>query len=118
MIVQKFILFINLKEYYQSITNFARKYKLTKDNFYILTGNLIAQNNEKYKFKNDSFDISDTNNNPLLVEPKIFMDADISKSNRVVSFEINFGDQGQGLFKSISLDQATYKNTTESAVAQ
>jgi hypothetical protein len=41
----------NLKEYYQSITNFARKYKLTKDNFYILTGNLIAQNNEKYKFK-------------------------------------------------------------------
>ena len=73
---------------------------------------------KQYKFKNDSFDISDTNNNPLLVEPKIFMDADISKSNRVVSFEINFGDQGQGLFKSISLDQATYKNTTESAVAQ
>jgi hypothetical protein len=78
----------------------------------------MARISKEYKFKNDSFDISDTNNNPLLVEPKIFMDADISKSNRVVSFEINFGDQGQGLFKSISLDQATYKNTTESAVAQ
>jgi hypothetical protein len=73
---------------------------------------------KEYRFKNDSFDISDTNNNPLLVEPKVFMDADLSKSNRVVSFEVNFGDQGQGIFKSISLDQATYKNTTESAIAQ
>lgn len=73
---------------------------------------------KEYRFKNDGFDISDTNNNPLLVEPKIFMDADLSKSNRVVSFEVNFGDQGQGIFKSISLDQATYKNTTESALAQ
>jgi len=73
---------------------------------------------KEYRFKNDSFDISDTNNNPLLVEPKVFMDADLSKSNRVVSFEVNFGDQGQGIFKSISLDQSTYKNTTESALAQ
>jgi hypothetical protein len=35
-----------------------------------------------------------------------------------VSFEINFGDQSQNIFKNISLDQSTYKNTTESAVAQ
>ena len=73
---------------------------------------------KQYKFKNDSFKISDVNNNPLLVEPKLFMDADLSKSNRVVSFEVNFGDQGNGIFKSISLDQSTYKNTTESAIAQ
>ena len=73
---------------------------------------------KQYKFKNDSFNISDVNNNPLLVEPKLFMDADLSKSNRVVSFEVNFGDQGNGIFKSISLDQSTYKNTTESAIAQ
>ena len=26
---------------------------------------------KEYRFKNDSFDISDTNNNPLLVEPKV-----------------------------------------------
>ena len=42
---------IQPKEYYQSITNFARKYKLTSDNFFILTGDLIAENNEKYRFK-------------------------------------------------------------------
>jgi hypothetical protein len=46
------------------------------------------------------------------------MDADLSKSNRVVSFEVNFGDFAQGIFKEISLDQSTYKNTNESAAAQ
>lgn len=78
----------------------------------------MSRVSKEYKFKSDSFDIRDTNNNPLLVEPKIFMEADLSKSNRVVSFELNFGDQAQGIFKSISLDQSTYKNTTESALAQ
>jgi hypothetical protein len=46
------------------------------------------------------------------------METDTANSNRVVSFEVNFGDQAQGVFKSISLDQSTYKNTTESALAQ
>lgn len=73
---------------------------------------------KQFKFKNDGFDIKDTTNNPLLVQPKIFMDVDLSKSNRVVSFEVNFGDQSQGIFKDVSLDQSTYKNTTESALAQ
>jgi hypothetical protein len=73
---------------------------------------------KEYKFKNDGFDIKNPNGNPLLIEPKIFMEADLSKSNRVVSFEINFGDQAQNIFKNISLDQSTYKNTTESALAQ
>jgi len=78
----------------------------------------MARVNKEYKFKTDSFDIKDTNNNPLLVEPRIFMDTDTANSNRVVSFEVNFGDQAQGIFKSISLDQSTYKNTNESALAQ
>jgi len=78
----------------------------------------MAKVSKEYKFKNDGFDIKNPNNNPLLIEPKIFMDADLSKSNRVVSFEINFGDQAQNIFKNISLDQSTYKNTTESALAQ
>lgn len=78
----------------------------------------MSRISKEYMFKNDAFDIKDSTNNPLLVEPKIFMDADLSKSNRVVSFEVNFGDFGQGIFKEISLDQSTYKNTTESAVAQ
>lgn len=78
----------------------------------------MSRVSKEYRFNNDAFDIKDSTNNPLLVEPKIFMDADLSKSNRVVSFEVNFGDFGQGIFKEISLDQSTYKNTTESAVAQ
>ena len=78
----------------------------------------MSKVSKEYKFKNDGFDIKNPNNNPLLIEPKIFMDADLSKSNRVVSFEINFGDQSQNIFKNISLDQSTYKNTTESALAQ
>ncbi len=78
----------------------------------------MSRVSKEYKFKNDGFDIKNPNNNPLLIEPKIFMDADLSKSNRVVSFEINFGDQAQNIFKNISLDQSTYKNTTESALAQ
>ena len=78
----------------------------------------MSRVSKDYKFKNDGFDIKNPNNNPLLIEPKIFMDADLSKSNRVVSFEINFGDQAQNIFKNISLDQSTYKNTTESALAQ
>lgn len=73
--------------------------------------------NTPYKFKNDSIDIRQTINNSLLVEPKIFMDTDFKKSNRVVSFEVNFGDFGQGIFKSVSLDQNTYQNTTESHLA-
>jgi len=78
----------------------------------------LARVSKKYKFKNDGFDIKDTSNNSLLIEPKIFMESDLSKSNRVVSFEVNFGDLGQGIFKDISLDQSTYKNTNESALAQ
>ena len=78
----------------------------------------MSRVSKEYKFKSDSFDIKDTNNNPLIVEPRIFMETDTANSNRVVSFEVNFGDQAQGVFKSISLDQSTYKNTTESALAQ
>ena len=78
----------------------------------------MSRVSKEYMFKNDAFDIKDSTKNPLLIEPKIFMDADLSKSNRVVSFEVNFGDFGQGIFKEISLDQSTYKNTTESALAQ
>lgn len=78
----------------------------------------MSRVNKEYKFKSDGFDIKDTNNNPLIVEPRIFMETDTAKSNRVVSFEVNFGDQAQSVFKSISLDQSTYKNTTESALAQ
>jgi hypothetical protein len=73
--------------------------------------------NKKYKFNDDSFDISNVNNNPVIYElPKVFSTADLVKSNRVVAFELSFGDQNQNIFKTIQLDQATLKNTTESFV--
>ena len=73
--------------------------------------------NKKYKFSDDSFDISNVNKNPIIYElPKVFTTNDYVKSNRVVAFELSFGDQNQNIFKGISLDQATLKNTTESFV--
>ena len=73
--------------------------------------------NKKYKFSDDSFDISNVNKNPIIYElPKVFTTNDYVKSNRVVAFELSFGDQNQNIFKSITLDQATLKNTTESFV--
>jgi len=71
-----------------------------------------------YKFMDDGFNIQDPNNNPLIItSPAVFNDPDLYKSNRVVAFEVSFGDQNQGIFKSVQLDQSTLKNTTESFVA-
>ena len=73
--------------------------------------------NKNYRFSDDSFNISDVNNNPLIVTlPKIFDAENLSKSNKVVAFEVSFGDQNQSMFKGVSLDQATIKNTSESFV--
>jgi len=73
--------------------------------------------NKKYKFADDSFVMSDTNNNPLLITSlESFENVDLSKSNRVVAFEVSFGDQNQSIFKSIQLDQSSLKNTSESFV--
>jgi hypothetical protein len=70
---------------------------------------------KKYKFNDDSFNISNVNNNPLIVtSPQIFDTENLSKSNKVVAFEVSFGDQNQSIFKGVSLDQSTIKNTSES----
>ena len=67
-----------------------------------------------FKFKDDSFDISSVNNNPVFVTSlESFTSNDLSKSNRVVAFEVSFGDQNQGIFKGIELDQTSLKNTSE-----
>ena len=72
---------------------------------------------KKYKFADDSFNIGDTNKNPIIItKPDVFNNTDLSKSNRAVAFEVSFGDQNQGIFKGVSLDQTTLKNTTESFV--
>jgi hypothetical protein len=71
--------------------------------------------NNKFNFTDDSFNISNISNNPLLITtPAAFNTPELSKSNKVVAFEINFGDQNQGIFKSIQLDQQSIKNTSES----
>lgn len=66
------------------------------------------------KFGNDSFNIADINNNPIIITPDVFRNIDYNKSNRAVSFEVSFGDQNQNIFKTIELDQSTIKNTSES----
>ena len=74
---------------------------------------------DKYFFKDDSFNIGDPNNNPLIITiPEVFGNADLSQSNKVVAFEISVGDQHQSIFKSVQLDQASIRNTTESFIVQ
>lgn len=75
--------------------------------------------NKKYNFNDDSFNVGDANKNPLVITiPDVFSNADLSKSNKVVAFEVNFGDQNQGIFKGVQLDQSSIRNTTESFIAQ
>lgn len=73
---------------------------------------------EEYKYKNDTFNVGDANNNPVLItDPNYFEQENFKNSNKVVAFEVSFGDQNQGIFKSISLDQSQFKETFESNVA-
>jgi len=73
---------------------------------------------KKYLFKDDGFDLSNTNNNPLIITTnQAFTVSDFSKSNKVVAFEVSFGDQNQSIFKSVQLDQSTIKETTASMYA-
>ena len=81
------------------------------------TSNYLDILNSKFKFNDDSFYIGNINNNPLVYTlPENIDNTELSKSNKVVAFEVNFGDQNQGIFKNISLDQSSIKNTTESFV--
>lgn len=75
------------------------------------------EDNKEYKFTDDSFNISDVNNNPLIITaPEVFNVEQLQKSNKVVAFEVGVGDQYNNMFKSIQLDQASVKNTSESFV--
>lgn len=76
-----------------------------------------ADMDKKYKFGDDSFNIGNINDNPLVITlPQIFNVDYLNKSNKVVAFEVSFGDQNQSIFKGVSLDQSTIKNTSESFV--
>ena len=72
---------------------------------------------DKMKFKNDSGNLFDSAASPLIITTNdIIKSNDYSKSNKVVAFEVSVGDQAQGIFKSIQLNQATMKNTFASQI--
>jgi hypothetical protein len=68
---------------------------------------------DDYKFRNDGVDNTSAVGNSLATPAEELSKAAFDKSNRVVCFEVNFGDQAQGIFKSLTLDQASIKNTAE-----
>ena len=71
----------------------------------------------KMKFKNDSGNLFDGTASPLIItNDNIIKSTDLSKSNKVVAFEVSVGDQAQGLFKGVSLDQTTLKPTYASQI--
>lgn len=68
---------------------------------------------EDNKFSDDGFNM-ETLPNPLIVtSAKNFSNYDADKSNRVVAFEVSFGDQNQGIFQGVELSQASLRNTSE-----
>lgn len=75
----------------------------------------LSDINNKYKFADDSGNLFSGTNSPLLITaPEVFVTGDLAKTNKVVAFEVSVGDQNQGIFKSVTLDQTSIKNTTES----
>lgn len=70
--------------------------------------------NSKYKFKDDSFDINQDVDNPVVIANNLYDTVDYQNSNRAVAFEVSFGDQNQTMFKSVTLDQTSIKNTSQS----
>jgi len=61
-------------------------------------------------YKNDSFTMNRTANNPLLSENC----GDKQLSNKVMGFNVDFGIPNQNIFESVTLDQSQYQDTSES----
>jgi len=61
-------------------------------------------------YKNDSFTMNRTANNPLLSENC----GDKQLSNKVMGFNVDFGIPNQNIFESITLDQSQFQDTSES----
>lgn len=66
--------------------------------------------NVDYRFGDDSFDIYKAE---VLRENQVNK-TDYAFSNKVVGFNVDFGVRNQGIFKSVSLDQSQFKDTSES----
>jgi hypothetical protein len=75
----------------------------------------LSDISEKYKFKNDSGNLFNGQGGPLSITiPEVFNTGDLSRSNKVVAFEVSIGDQNQGIFKGVKLDQNSIRNSSES----
>ena len=61
-------------------------------------------------YKNDSFTMNRTANNPLLSQNC----GDKQLSNKVMGFNVDFGIPNQNIFESVTLDQSQYQDTSES----
>ena len=61
-----------------------------------------------YKYDSDSFFLGRTSGNPLFSNC-----TDPTKCNKVVAFNVDFGNLSQGIFKGLNLDQNEYRNTAE-----
>jgi hypothetical protein len=73
---------------------------------------LDIKNNVDFRYRNDSFDLRRSSDNPL-IENQIDKN-DWDKSNKVVGFNIDIGPQNQGVFKSFSVTQNAGQATAES----
>ena len=76
---------------------------------------IVQQEN---KFKNDSGNLFQNAQSPLIytLENNTNL-GDLYKSNKVVAFEVSAGDQNQSMFKGITLDQSSQRETSESMQA-
>ena len=71
---------------------------------------LSQPENVDYRFGDDSFDIYKAE----VLRENQTNKTDYAFSNKVVGFNVDFGVRNQGIFKSISLDQSQFKDTSES----
>ena len=75
-------------------------------------------NRKESKFKNDSGNLFQNAQSPLVVNVLNNTSAgDLYKSNKVVAFEVSAGDENQAMFKSIQLNQNSQRETSESMQA-
>ena len=73
---------------------------------------------QENKFKNDSGNLFQNAQSPLVytLENNTNL-GDLYKSNKVIAFEVSAGDENQSIFKGVTLDQSSQRETSESLQA-
>ena len=73
---------------------------------------LDTKENQDIRFVNDSFLMARASDNPLF--DKLVDKNDWSRSNKVVGFNVDFGNRNQSMFYNLQIDQNQFAATTES----